>query len=236
MKFKRTKNPYKYEIPYGYVIDYRENNIKIEIEKQISQLLKGVNYKLIQNKSLGTVYYFETNKMIELLNHKYLKGEYILKVEKLTLDEVENLKKLSELKLIPKIFSIDEIFIYNNFKQDEFLFIIIMEFINGIDLQKLISKYYWNYYDTSKDIILRRYLANEIRKEYNKYGKNIHGDLNPRNILVTKDGKVYFIDPQLYYDKSDRIKAKPEQDWSDLASIIRNLYPDIEKDLYKTKK
>lgn len=230
-------NPYKYEIPKRLTIDYKDKDmfyhnrqVKIEIEEKINQLLQETNFKLIQNRSLGTVYYFETNRTIELLNYKYPKGEYILKVEKLTFEEVDNLEKLSDLKLIPKIFDIKELSIQNNNEEDKFYFILIMEFIDGMDLSKL--SYQRGWLDNLKDIIFRKYLYQEIEKEVKRWGDYVIGDLNFRNILITQKGKVVFIDP-LMYDPRTKMKKTKQDDFEELVVIKNWLLPDLYGGNYK---
>ena len=224
------KNPYKWDI-HNRVSEYNET-----FKNEVDEILQDTEFKLIQNKSSGVLYYFEILQPTNISNYYVLpKGEYVLKIEVLTDDlEVKNLKKLSDLNLIPKIYFI-KLFsdqwndLPNYYGPIDHRYIFVMDYINGEDLAKLIAKNKWKL--NFKDMGLRNYIYDRIKKEFKRWGDNIHGDLNPRNILITRKGEIYFIDPLSFTLRknasgiSEICRATKNDDIVDLKRIQDILIP-----------
>lgn len=137
----------------------------------------------------GEIYIFFLNKK-----------KYVIKHYKSPLlkNEIDYLKKLSDYKLIPEIFYID-----NNY--------IISDYIEGKSL--------WEIYNSQS----RKYLLDIINKvikildKWHKLGFN-HGDINSRNIMVSENEKIYLIDPSL----------DPNVEDENNESIIEDLMYDLD--------
>lgn len=166
---RKRKNPAKNKKEFFKELR-SDPNIKVDFFKKgkESEIFK---LKLNQNSTI-------------LENLKLDKGAYIIKIfyDWITLNEkqINYLKELSNHELIPKIYYIDSK-------------IIIMDFINGKTLI-----YFENNYDLKPEEIKIIYDNIEKMKRIWEILGFRHGDLHKRNILVTNDLNVYFIDPYLF--------------------------------------
>jgi RIO-like serine/threonine protein kinase len=147
-----------------------------EVKEILKNLDSTIKFKFVGEGQFGETYHFKTNHNILYRNIILKPNEYILKLftKGTSLLEINWLKKLSAYGLIPKIYYINDYFI-------------IMKYIEG---QSLLE--YDNKHGPLNDKILNRikYLVNKW------HGLGFaHGDLNENNILITKNEKVYFIDP-----------------------------------------
>lgn len=86
---------------------------------------------------------------------------------------------MSDKKLIPKIFIINDKFI-------------VMKFISGNSLEELLDK---NRY---KSLVSKRDLIEKLRSELQKWHNHnfIHNDISLSNIIIGED-KIWFIDPDV---------------------------------------
>lgn len=199
---KIKPNPYNYTTKGRIKNDLIQNIIFNEIQNQLLE----ITLIKIQDNSNGLICYFELNKKTNIFGKVLNKGEYILKEDKFfKQDKINLLEKLSNLNLIPKILMVREL---STVAYDSI--IIIMEFFDGIDLNKLIAERNWQS-DNKNDMPLRIKIWNAIEKEYDNWEKYSirHNDLQTQNILVSMNsgnsGKILvkFIDPLLnphYYD------------------------------------
>lgn len=126
----------------------------------------------------ATVYELNLDKSYTYNNTRLPKGRYIVKKYIRPLFNLKDLKSLSNLKLIPKIYYA---------KKD----IVIMQFIKGETVYDFIRK---NKNRTTKEKVYRNIV--ELLHKWHRHNKT-HCDLNLYNILVDKDLKVYLIDPML---------------------------------------
>lgn len=139
-----------------------------------------IEFEFIGEGNFGETYYFELTKNKYYLNTILKPGEYILKIFKsewnLPLPEIEELdylKLLSKYGLIPKIFIITKKFL-------------IMKFIEGSTMIAY----------TGNEIIENDVISkiDKLVKKWHSLGF-AHGDLSESNILITRNYKIYFIDP-----------------------------------------
>lgn len=164
---KRRKNPY-------------ESADKILIELQKNPNVYDIRF--IDKGGYGTVYSFYLNQRSFILNTIFLdKGEYAIKLinqQYNYLDDysINRLQILSKYGLIPKIYYID----YN---------LIIMKYVDGIPF----SVWRTGKEGTEKLEIVEEKI-NTLADVWTKLGF-YHSDLHYGNILITKNLKVYFIDP-----------------------------------------
>lgn len=158
-----------------------EDNIENFIKNYSVEFLKiGVG-------DYAEVYKFVINKNI-LVNTKILKrGIYAIKIyySDLKDHEINKLILLSKYGLIPKIY-----IIVNHY--------IIMDYIDGYTLEYIKSEYFKRNYSDNDYWKIRQYIDNKIeflKTIWDKL-KFRHGDLNPKNIIISKNLKnVYLIDP-----------------------------------------
>lgn len=142
-----------------------------------------INFKFIGEGSFGEIYYFELNHNNIFENVILRPGKYIIKIfkenkeediELPSFSEINYLKKLSNYGLIPKIYIINK-----NFS--------IMKYIEGVDLL--------DYGHETKDNIIKTLSKiKKLVKIWHELGF-AHGDLSFTNIIISKNHKVYFIDP-----------------------------------------
>lgn len=167
IKYKnKRKNPYN---------SIEEVISKLELNPYVQEI------RLLGQGAFGDVYYFYLPQRTFILNDIFLdKGEYAIKIlfgnHKYGKEDIKKLEVMSKYGIIPKIFYIDK----NS---------MIMKYIDGITLKEFRKKYPF-------------YSLNEIKTkiEYLQHiwwqiGKFSHEDLHDGNILITKDLKVYLIDP-----------------------------------------
>lgn len=168
---RKKKNPY---------------NCIEEIIKNLQENSKIKNLQCIGEGADAEVYYFNLPQKAYILNDIFLnQGEYVIKILKTqkpnhpprySEEEINRLKKYSKYGIIPKIYYIDK----NS---------IIMKYIKGITLKEFRKKYpEYPLTDIRNRII-------ELENIWWKIGKFTHSDLHDGNILITKDLKVYLIDP-----------------------------------------
>jgi predicted Ser/Thr protein kinase len=159
----------------------KRKNPYTSVEDLLTKLSSNKNVKNIRIAGKGTfaiVFYFELMSRTFILNDIFLnKGEYAVKYIYGELQEHEKylLKKISNYGLIPKIYYIDNK-------------IIIMKYINGITFKE---------YKKIKSIEEIRKINRKIDiliKIWSKVGFT-HYDLNDKNIIITPEERVYFIDP-----------------------------------------
>ena len=160
----------------------------------------------------------EETYLVTLKNNKTLdfpidltlkKGKYIAKFayEIFSKSEIEGLKILSDLNLIPKIYYISST-------------IYIMKFVEGISVDRLISE------DSNLNRGLKLYIYQNIEKELNLWHSMgfVHGDLFLRNVMISKEGKIWLIDPILYFGETGNFKEKiRNRDLKELAIIKKIL-------------
>lgn len=198
MKFLNRKNPYNWSTRI-----YNKNSGK-DLRK-ILEDSNAENIKLIQDTTVGILYYFELSKPTKIFENILPKGQYILKKQSLDDDndlekdkEINYFLQLSKHKLIPHIFEI-ETFKQLSVSESKFpywTFIFIMKYVDAIDLEKLYIQRKWNL-KKNNDLQLRNFIWDRILKEYGKW-KSLqfaHNDLQLKNILLDKKGNIIFIDP-----------------------------------------
>lgn len=174
----------------------------------IEEIIGNIDYTHLDSGSYAHVYKFTLNQSTVINKVKLKPGKYILK---LFLDPFnyskgckERFLKLSKQKLIPKIYIINEKYI-------------IMDYINGIPLKKLLPEYNdeTGEYDEkispgkAHNLWLK---IDQLLGDFHEISKSAHGDLNPGNIMVSKDlDKVWFIDPSCdhtnYFRDEDNMKS-----------------------------
>ena len=164
-KKKRRKNP--------------EKDI-LEILNSLSSSEKKSIHKIGQG-TFGETYRFTINHNIVIDNVSLSPNTYLIKrniKDKLSINEINRLIKISNYNLIPKIYVINSDFI-------------IMEYIPSNTLHYLINQ------NQISDLKALDYLK-LIRKLISNWHKKglCHGDLrNMSNFLISKNGKVAIIDP-----------------------------------------
>lgn len=183
-KVSKKKNP-TYE-------DFSPPNFKglEEIGNDIELYLKknSENYSKIGSGDFAEVHKFKLTKRL-FIDNKFLdKGTYVIKIyysDELKRSEINKLILLSKYGLIPKIYIITKYYI-------------IMDYIDGHTLEYIKSQYFKKDYTTDEYWKIRKYIddkVNSLRIVWDKLGF-YHGDLNPKNIIVSKNLKnVYLIDP-----------------------------------------
>jgi RIO-like serine/threonine protein kinase len=168
-KVRKRKNPY----------------LESNAEKILNELdpATKINFEFIGEGKFGETYLFQLNQNKLFQNIVLKPGKYILKIFKEDMEtsidlpskeEIKNIIDLSKYGLIPKVYVINK-----NFE--------IMKFVNGEHLNNIFK------IRKVRTIQLLTKIENLIQK-WHSLGF-YHGDLNPRNILVTTENKVYFIDP-----------------------------------------
>lgn len=177
-------------------------------------LLPNIEFKELSDEGqFAQTYKFVFNSETRIFDKLLNKGDYVLKIYRnnynLNEDQISYLLKLSNLKLIPKIYIITDKFI-------------IMKFIHG----KLFYEYIKNITYKEFDILMNR-LKNVIY-EWNKVGYE-HGDLSSRNIIIDHNNNINLIDPDFHtisYRKfiGDSLKYRTEKLGDKDKKSIYNLY------------
>lgn len=224
MKLKNKKlklNPYSYQKR----INYENKDIKF-----IKKILSTTNYEIINTSPNGIVAYFELSEPKEIFvlsNNEHGQensvllnsGKYILKIftKRLAYEEVDIFRILSNNEIVPKLYFIDQ-------------FLLISKYEDGIDLRKL-------YVTKQLTPALRLYIQKEFNKKFNKL-KSLdinHGDLKFSNLLLTRTGKLYLIDPLLGFQRKESDKNK----WDNISYVFLNnffrtgILEDLDNDIYK---
>lgn len=148
-----------------------------------------IDFEFIGEGYFGETYYFEISSNKLLYNVLLKPGKYILKVFKTSKDkgihppsekEIKYLTTLSKYGLIPEISIINRRFE-------------IMKYIDGDTL--------WNHVD-NKGHLDGNYLVklDKLVRKWHSLGF-AHGDLGDDNILISKNNKLYLIDP--LFDNKD---------------------------------
>ena len=170
----------------------RNPYLQSQVENILNELdpKNKINFEFIGEGYFGETYYFEINNN-KLLHNVLLKpGKFILKVFKTSEykgiqppseKEIKYLIKLSKYGLIPEIYIINRRFE-------------IMKYIDGETL--------WNHVD-NKGHLDGSYLVklDKLVRKWHSLGF-AHGDLGDDNILITKNNKLYLIDP-LFDNKNE---------------------------------
>jgi RIO-like serine/threonine protein kinase len=94
-----------------------------------------------------------------------------------------------------------------------------MKFVEGISVDRLISE------DSNLNRGLKLYIYQNIEKELNLWHSMgfVHGDLFLRNVMISKEGKIWLIDPILYFGETGNFKEQiRNRDLKELA-IIKNI-------------
>lgn len=184
IKISKKKNP-TYE-------DFSPPNFKglEEIGNDIESYLKknSESFSKIGSGDFAEVHKFKLTKRL-FINNKFLdKGTYVIKIyysDELKRYEIDKLTLLSKYGLIPKIYIITKYYI-------------IMDYIDGYTLEYIKSEYFKRDYTNDEYWKIRKYIddkVNNLRIVWDKLGF-YHGDLNPKNIIISKNLKnVYLIDP-----------------------------------------
>lgn len=161
------------------IIKIKRKNPSESDRKKVEKILSNASFwEYFSEGWRANTYYFVLKNKFKIKDITIPPGQYILKSDKnaRTYSEIDRLKSLSDLDLIPKIYYIDK-------------YIIVMKYISGKELSTFYKKSI-GYRDKMK--ILRN-----ILEKFKKWHENevYHGDLYGRNILVDKNLDVYFIDP-----------------------------------------
>lgn len=155
--------------------------LQSEVDQVLNQLDPEYVFYLAEG-DYSEVYEFKINESKRIDNTILKKGLYVIKFLKqdednyLNIKDITYLKKLSNLKIIPKIYVITENYI-------------IMDFIDGKTLEYILT----NTEHPGKKSNLLLKLERLISKLHDK--KIAHGDLHLRNVLVDSDENLYLIDP-----------------------------------------
>lgn len=111
-------------------------------------------------------------------------GRYILKFHLLgnVKKDIDFLKQLSDLDLIPKIYYIDDK-------------IMIQQFVDSVDIRHIHEELFLGI----RNKALKLYLYNNLSNELKRWHSNgiTHGDVAGRNIILSTSGKIWLIDPML---------------------------------------
>lgn len=123
-------------------------------------------------------------------NYLLKPGKYVLKYyfrDYLDRKHINYLKKLSDKKLIPKIYIITGKFI-------------VMKFIEGRSLEELLDR---NFY---RSVLAKQDLIKKLKKELEKWHNHnfIHNDISLANIIISED-KIWFIDPDVSWINEIRL-------------------------------
>lgn len=172
------------------ILKKKRRNPEIDIIKFLEDLKPYENNIKVQSISeggYGETYIFQINNRKVLNNGTILiPGEYLIKRffnnsanEVINRKEIEYLIKLSNYGLIPKIYYIDRNFV-------------IMKFIEALPLSVYIDNEMFS--ESEKDKIIERLYT--LISKWHQLGF-AHGDLSFTNILITKNYKVYLIDPMM---------------------------------------
>lgn len=156
------------------------------IPQNIKNLFYGdIEIKYLDSGAEADVYLIENIDDIIVDNYLLPSGKYIFKYYfnkhlYSSSKQIRYLKKLSDKNLIPKIYIITDRFV-------------VMKYIEGTDLEKLLDK------GRYKSLASKKELLDSIKIELTKWHNNnfIHNDLSPSNIIVSNNGKIWLIDPDV---------------------------------------
>jgi RIO-like serine/threonine protein kinase len=196
-KVKKCKNP----------------ELESEVQEILSKFGKNIKFKYLAKGLEAETYYFTIDGSTKLKS-----GKYVLKLLKKPLSKKAflKLKLLSSHNLIPEIFLLK-----NNH--------IVMKYIEGESLESLVKI---TYYD---DIHIDSKLSNdEINIILLKVFKSLkiwhrlgfaHGDLHQGNIIISKLGKIYLIDPEINENSDNKDERNHD------INLLRNLYKIINHEI-----
>lgn len=176
-RVKRIKNPY---------LDDYASLILEELDPK-----NKIDFKFIGEGYFGETYYFELNQNKIFQNVILKPGKFILKIFKTSREreihppsekEIKYLITLSKYGLIPEIYIINRRFE-------------IMKYIDGEKLSDHIRN--------NNNHLNENYLVklDKLVRKWHQLGF-AHGDLGDDNILITKNNKLYLIDP-LFDNKNE---------------------------------
>lgn len=195
-------------INYGefLMIRIKKKRKNPSIPNNIKDILRFAdNIKYLKSGAEADVYYFEM-PIEDIVDNYLLKpGKYVLKYyfrEYLDRKHINYLKKLSDKKLIPKIYIINDRFI-------------VMKFIGGKSLEELIDNGKYKSLTSKKELIEK--LKHELQKWHNH--NFVHNDIDLANIMIGEN-KIWFIDPDISW--IDEIKLTNEFKNSELKGIDLN--------------
>lgn len=131
------------------------------------------NHQFLTEGAEGLIYYFSTKSNMQINKITIPPGEYVIKLYKysheITADYLKLLNDLSRNNLIPKV--------YVNNKN-----YMIQSYINGNIL---------NIKNLNKNLFKK---IEKLLTEWHDLGF-YHGDLCPKNILISNKNEIFFIDP-----------------------------------------
>lgn len=187
-------------------ISKNPSSSKFELAKEI--LKNADDFEFIINGADGEIFYFIIYSKISIENINLLPNEYILKIFRRGLSEniLEHFIKLSNFKLIPRIFVLNSVFI-------------IMQYIEGITLNKYLENMKLKITIGFNTNLTKLQIYEKIKKLLDKYHSlNLtHNDLNPYNILISKND-VFFIDPLIPAIGNKKIDMLKRLDMIDLEN------------------
>lgn len=175
LKVKKRKNP----------------ELESEAKEILSQFGNNIKFKYLSHGSFSEIYYFEVKT-----SGKLKPGKYVIKIfnkyqDVVDSDTIEYLLKLSDNNLIPEIYYITDKYI-------------IMKYIEGVTLKSITKINTANDWIIESDLYtfdeLNTILLNIVKllKKWHRLGF-AHGDLHSDNIIISKLGKIYLIDPKIEY-------------------------------------
>jgi predicted Ser/Thr protein kinase len=167
-----------------------------KLEYKAAHILNNIDFEFLSEGNDGELYKFKLDRNT-LFDSIILKpGYYILKLFKYPIKNLNRLKLLSDNGLIPKVYFIDSQYV-------------IMKYIKAVNLYQFVKE------NKNKDLYDPDYIMDRLRFLISRWHKLgfAHGDLILGNILITKDYKIYLIDPKLDKDKYY------EDDYADLEYL-----------------
>lgn len=162
-----------------------------------------IEFEFIAEGQCGEIYKFKLLRITKIENVMLFPNEYVLKIfkdgDEISKSEIKWLTQLSDNNLIPKIYIINSDFI-------------IMKYINSKTIWDSIQDNF-----TLDDYLIILEKIKILLLKWHSLGF-AHGDLHQRNILITKNLEVYFIDPNF------KLKKDFKRDWYNI-----NKYYNIKK-------
>ncbi len=178
--------------------------------KVLSLLGEGLNanvYKVSKhqpNINISTIFALKVLKRTEDLNHFKTEFESLLKAEG---KHIVKYRGVEKYKSKPAL---------------------LLEYINGVTLHTLLSQYALN--DHEAEWIYQETKAG--LKELSD-SKLFHGDLSPKNIMVTTQGNIKLIDFGLSHWRTKNIEVTPE---FAAPSVLSGSQPSLESDVISLKR
>jgi len=173
-----------------------------ELDYVADQVLDNISYKYLAEGAYGETYFFTLDKNKRIKDVLLFPGDYVLKIFLYPYDidsfidhsdkYIKHLKLLSNKGLIPKIYYIDR-------------HMIIMDYIDGKTLENI---------TLSDPIISKMWI---MLNKWHSYGF-YHGDIKEENIMINKNGEIWFIDP--FYVKGISPKELLSNDIDAMVDII----------------